>query len=150
MLRSWDIILWPMETHYRVLRSRLTRTIGQGYGGAKCRMVLPFENELFPIDSCVECLVSSWWYCFGRWWKIWGGAYLEEVGHRVHTFISVSLQVYFSPLALCFLSAIWWLASNTCLYFHDVLPHCEPRINRAKDYGLKPLQMWAKINHSSP
>jgi hypothetical protein len=37
-----------------------------------------------------------------------------------------------------------WEASTTLYYHHDILPHNEPRISRAKDYGLKSLKLWNK------
>jgi hypothetical protein len=32
--------------------------------------VIWFENEMLPAGSCVECLVPSWSWHFGRWWRL--------------------------------------------------------------------------------
>jgi hypothetical protein len=55
-----------------------------------------------------------------------------------------------SQFVLCFLSVMNLTASSsTCSCRHEVLPHHEPRINKDKDYGLKSMKTWAKINLSS-
>jgi hypothetical protein len=46
----------------------------------------------------------------------------------------------------CFLSTIKWPVS---FFTHQppwCLPHHGPRINGAKDYGLKSLKLWTKVN----
>jgi hypothetical protein len=36
--------------------------------------------------------------------------------------------------------------SSTCSCHHDVLPHHGPKVNGVKNFGLRPLKLWTKIN----
>jgi hypothetical protein len=47
-------------------------------------------------------------------------------------------------------NAVWnWIKAKysyaICLQLHDVLSPQRPRINRALDYGLKPVNLWDKL-----
>jgi hypothetical protein len=94
--------------------------------------LLWFKYKMSPTSWCVECLVSSWWHYFGRFWKLW------EVWPNWRM-----LYLAFSPLlTLCFLSA-------THSHHHGALPHNRLKNKEPSDHGLNPLKPWAKRNFSS-
>jgi hypothetical protein len=128
-LKSWCVIIYlPSPCHKKTVQ-----------------MVVCYGLNMKCPSQGVEYLLLSWWHYFGRWWKVsrWGlvGGSSSMVGMPLMVTWSLSLSpppVHHQTSIPCHMPLPSWCSASP-----------QPRINGAKDYGLKHLKPWAKINNSS-
>jgi hypothetical protein len=142
---SWSKIrsneMWAQDNCHSLLAEKVLKAF---YFAWQYFVSSPCYNLISNVFQRPICLAWKTYGTTGRWWK------LKEVEFLVEEFQFHEGDIRnTTPSSSClWLSSMRWAVFHHT-FCHNILDHLGPKVMKPIDHGVKPTELWTKINLSS-